>query len=60
MLLKEAGLSSNRAGEKLNMQYFLEVKHLLEQMNALEHGMRAYFKINSKERQGNSLASVFT
>ncbi|SCV57729.1 uncharacterized protein FFB14_15295 [Fusarium fujikuroi] len=44
LLLKEAELSSNRIGEQLNMEYLVNVKHLLEQMNALEDGRRAYVK----------------
>jgi hypothetical protein len=43
-LLREAELSSNGVDEQLKRQYFLDVKQLLEQMNALEDGRRAYVK----------------
>ncbi|KAJ4246007.1 hypothetical protein NW762_013751 [Fusarium torreyae] len=43
-LLKEAELSSSKADEQLRMRYFLDVKHLLGQMNALEDKRRAYVK----------------
>ena len=44
VLLREAELSSSRIEEQLNRQFFLDVKHFLEQMNDLDDGRRAYVK----------------